>query len=69
MSSSSLERNETFLRGGWATNENGLVEITTIYPGFYSGRTPHIHTMVHLNWTESANGYVLFNIQSPTFLC
>uniref|UniRef100_A0A0W0F7Q7 Aromatic compound dioxygenase n=1 Tax=Moniliophthora roreri TaxID=221103 RepID=A0A0W0F7Q7_MONRR len=54
--SASLARNETFLRGGWPTNSEGIVELKTIYPGFYSGRTAHIHTMIHMNWTESANG-------------
>ena len=54
--SSPLERNETFGRGGWPTNSNGIVELTTIYPGYYAGRTAHIHTMVHLNWEKSENG-------------
>lgn len=56
MASSPLERNETFCRGGYATNTNGMVEFTTIYPGFYESRTAHIHTMVHLNWAQSENG-------------
>ncbi|KAG5652940.1 hypothetical protein H0H81_003016 [Sphagnurus paluster] len=47
---------ETFLRGGYYTNANGIVEITTLYPGFYQGRTAHIHTMVHKNWQQNANG-------------
>lgn len=25
---------ENFLRGGWQTNSNGLVEFLTVYPGF-----------------------------------
>ncbi|KAF9269450.1 aromatic compound dioxygenase [Marasmius fiardii PR-910] len=54
--SSSLVRNETFLRGGYYTSSEGIVELTTIYPGFYTGRTAHVHTMIHLNWTMSANG-------------
>ncbi len=56
MASAALERNETFGRGGYPTDLNGIVELTTIYPGFYEGRAPHIHTMVHLNWSESDNG-------------
>ena len=51
-----MTRNETFLRGGWQTNENGIVELTTIFPGFYAGRAPHIHTMVHKDWVMSENG-------------
>ena len=49
---------ETFLRGGWYTDSNGIVEITTVYPGYYTGRTPHVHMMVHKSWTQSANGFV-----------
>ncbi|KAL1742386.1 Intradiol ring-cleavage dioxygenase, partial [Schizophyllum fasciatum] len=51
-----LERNETFNRGGFPTDENGIVEFTTIYTGFYEGRCPHYHTMVHLDWSMSDNG-------------
>ncbi|KAL1748150.1 Intradiol ring-cleavage dioxygenase, partial [Schizophyllum fasciatum] len=51
-----LERNETFNRGGFPTNENGIVEFTTIYTGFYEGRSPHYHTMVHLDGSMSDNG-------------
>ncbi len=34
---------ETFLRGKQITDANGLVEFETIYPGWYPGRTVHIH--------------------------
>ena len=34
---------ETFLRGTQVTNAEGLVEFETIYPGWYPGRTAHIH--------------------------
>ncbi|KII92614.1 hypothetical protein PLICRDRAFT_478582 [Plicaturopsis crispa FD-325 SS-3] len=54
-----LERNETFLRGGWITNPNGVVELTTIYPGYYEGRTPHIHVTSHLNWSVADNGTLI----------
>ncbi|KAG5636480.1 hypothetical protein H0H81_007876 [Sphagnurus paluster] len=47
---------ETFLRGGYYTNANGIVEITTLYPGYYDGRTAHIHTMIHKDWKQHANG-------------
>ncbi len=32
-----------FLRGYQITDANGTVQFTTIYPGWYSGRTIHIH--------------------------
>ncbi|KAF8608009.1 aromatic compound dioxygenase [Ceratobasidium sp. AG-I] len=57
--SGSLSDKFTWLRGGSETNANGVVELTTIYPGFYTGRTIHIHTMVHTSWTKSANGTIV----------
>jgi len=32
-----------FLRGYQTTDKDGVVQFTTIYPGWYPGRTPHIH--------------------------
>ncbi|MBW4704917.1 MULTISPECIES: intradiol ring-cleavage dioxygenase [unclassified Micromonospora] len=37
-----------YLRGAQVTNADGIVEFTTIWPGWYRGRTTHIHAMVHL---------------------
>jgi protocatechuate 3,4-dioxygenase beta subunit len=34
---------QKFLRGYQTTDANGAVSFTTIYPGWYSGRTVHIH--------------------------
>ena len=31
------------------TNKDGIAEFTTIYPGWYQGRTVHIHAKVHLD--------------------
>ena len=42
---------QTFLRGSQRTDEGGMVEFRTIYPGWYPGRTVHIHVMVHLDST------------------
>jgi protocatechuate 3,4-dioxygenase beta subunit len=39
---------QTFLRGRQTTDAGGMVEFHTIYPGWYPGRTVHIHVMVHL---------------------
>jgi len=39
----------TYLRGAQATNRDGIVEFRTIYPGWYRGRTVHIHAKVHLD--------------------
>ena len=43
------ERGETYLRGLQITDGDGLVEFTTIYPGWYPGRTVHVHAKVHLD--------------------
>lgn len=40
---------ETYLRGAQVTNGDGIVEFTTIYPGWYPGRTVHIHAKVHID--------------------
>jgi protocatechuate 3,4-dioxygenase beta subunit len=39
--------NQTFLRGRQAVAADGAVELITIYPGWYPGRTVHIHLMAH----------------------
>jgi protocatechuate 3,4-dioxygenase beta subunit len=50
---------ETFLRGIQLTNADGVAEVQTIYPGWYSGRAVHIHVMVHVGGTaaEDAGTY------------
>lgn len=37
---------QAFLRGYQTTDANGIVQFQTIYPGWYSGRTIHIHVRV-----------------------
>lgn len=34
---------QKWLRGYQLTDENGVAEFTTIYPGWYAGRTIHVH--------------------------
>lgn len=38
--------NVSFLRGRQTTDENGKVAFTTIFPGWYNGRSTHIHLHV-----------------------
>jgi protocatechuate 3,4-dioxygenase beta subunit len=38
---------QTFLRGRQRIDGAGMVEFRTIYPGWYPGRTVHIHLMIH----------------------
>ncbi|CAF3619305.1 unnamed protein product [Adineta steineri] len=40
--------NQTFLRGLQITNNDGIATFDTIYPGWYAGRTIHIHIKVHI---------------------
>ncbi len=42
---------ETFLRGRQSTDAAGIVEFRTVYPGWYQGRTVHIHLMAHITGT------------------
>jgi protocatechuate 3,4-dioxygenase beta subunit len=42
---------QMFLRGRQRTDADGMVEFGTIYPGWYPGRTVHIHLMVHIDDT------------------
>ena len=39
----------TYLRGGQVADSSGIVQFTTIFPGWYPGRSPHLHLKVHLN--------------------
>lgn len=43
---------QNFLRGYQTTDANGQVQFTTIYPGWYRGRTVHIHFKVHTTGTN-----------------
>jgi protocatechuate 3,4-dioxygenase beta subunit len=43
---------ETFLRGVQRTDADGRVRFVSIYPGWYPGRTPHIHLMVLVGETR-----------------
>ncbi|KAK0461033.1 aromatic compound dioxygenase [Desarmillaria tabescens] len=48
--------NATFLRGIQPTTEGGYVQFETIFPGHYTGRTPHIHVLAHGDGTAFDNG-------------
>jgi protocatechuate 3,4-dioxygenase beta subunit len=51
----------TFLRGAQVTDADGIVEFVTVYPGWYPGRTPHIHAKVHLDRTTALTTQVYFD--------
>ena len=50
-----------FLRGHQKSNANGKAEFLTIFPGWYRGRTPHIHMKVHVGGQEVHTGQIFFN--------
>jgi len=52
---------EWFLRGVQRTDAKGLAIFRTIYPGWYQGRTVHIHTMVHLGGNVVHTGQLYFS--------
>lgn len=39
----------TYLRGAQTTDASGIAMFTTIFPGWYVGRTTHIHVKVHVD--------------------
>ncbi len=52
---------QTFLRGIQATGADGIARFDTIYPGWYPGRTVHIHFKVHYQ----GNSYVTSQFYFP----
>jgi protocatechuate 3,4-dioxygenase beta subunit len=48
---------QKYLRGVQLTDAAGLVKFKTIYPGWYSGRTCHIHLKVRTGGTTSGSSY------------
>src|SRR5262249_13048363 len=50
----------TFLRGIQKTDRAGLAIFDTIYPGWYRGRTVHIHVKVHLGGNVVHTGQLYF---------
>lgn len=46
---------QKFLRGYQATDADGLATFTTIYPGWYQGRTVHIHFKIRNELTANSS--------------
>ncbi|KAK3942635.1 Intradiol ring-cleavage dioxygenase [Diplogelasinospora grovesii] len=51
----------TFLRGVQLTDSDGTVQFDTLFPGHYTGRTNHIHVMVHMNATATTTNNTLLD--------
>ncbi|KAF8735953.1 hypothetical protein AX14_001159 [Amanita brunnescens Koide BX004] len=47
---------ETFLRGAWPTNDHGVAQFVSIFPGYYAGRAIHVHTKVFTEWDTLQDG-------------
>src|SRR3954470_15819689 len=52
---SSGATNQNYLRGVQAADANGKVTFTSIYPGCYAGRWPHIHFEVYPSLAAATN--------------
>ncbi len=50
-----------YLRGAQVTNKEGVAEFTTVYPGWYQGRTTHIHAKVHLDSATALTTQLYFD--------
>lgn len=71
MYSSGIE-DETYLRGVQVADADGRVSFTSIFPGCYSGRWPHIHFEVYptaADVTDSANAIATSQIALPQAAC
>ena len=51
---------QTFMRGTVFTDAKGIAEFVTVYPGWYRGRTTHVHFKVFLDQTKSLTGQIFF---------
>jgi protocatechuate 3,4-dioxygenase beta subunit len=50
-----------YLRGAQVTGTNGIVQFTTIWPGWYRGRTVHVHAMVHVSSSRVLTTQIMFD--------
>ena len=63
---------DRFCEGVQATDANGTVTFTTIFPGCYSGRMPHIHFEVYRSTTTAtsfSNKLKTSQLALPTDVC
>lgn len=63
---------ESYLRGVQVTDANGQVVFTTIFPGCYSGRWPHIHFEVYSSLSNATSGRyasLISQLAMPSAIC
>ncbi|KTS04146.1 dioxygenase family protein [Microbacterium testaceum] len=71
MYSSGIE-NETYLRGVQIVGDDGVVSFTSIFPGCYDGRWPHIHFEVYPSAdsiTDASNAIATSQVALPKDTC
>jgi protocatechuate 3,4-dioxygenase beta subunit len=69
---SSAVTNEDYLRGVQATDSNGKVSFTSIFPACYSGRWPHVHFEIYPSLqaaTTSSNAIHTSQLALPEAIC
>lgn len=60
--------NQIYCRGSQMTNSNGEVTFTTIFPGWYPGRTCHIHFAIYSGGTPgTSSGWIQQRVSQFTF--
>src|SRR5207245_11236559 len=57
----STASNRTFLRGIQVADANGKVDFKTLYPGWYQGRSVHIHVKVNVGGAGVHIGQLFFD--------
>lgn len=63
---------ESYLRGVLVTDSNGQVTFTTVFPGCYSGRYPHIHFEVFSSLSGATGGRaaaLISQLAMPSQVC
>lgn len=51
----------TYMRGTQVTDASGIATFATVYPGWYQGRTVHIHVKVHVGGAVVHTGQLFFD--------
>lgn len=51
--------NSTAMRGIQVSDEDGVLQFTTIVPGHYTGRTNHLHVLAHIDATVNTDNNTL----------
>lgn len=53
--------NTTFQRAIWPTDDEGVVQVDLLFPGWYAVRAPHTHFIVHENATLLPNDTLVWD--------